>query len=128
MRSSSHIHTHARICGILPRVGLNYCRALAGCPTLRSKSPLLEAGGLVGTPLLPLASAPALAEPNMPCRTSVEAGREMQCRDGDDDGAGQRSPKRARADTSQQIGALLLRGWTMRAESCPDCMVHPATH
>lgn len=52
----------------------------------------------------------------------------MQSGDDHDDGAGQRSPKRARADASQQMGALLLRGWTMRAESCPDCMVHPAAH
>ena len=38
------------------------------------------------------------------------------------DGA-QPSPKRAKADSSQKLGELLLRGWTMRAESCPDCLV-----
>lgn len=28
-----------------------------------------------------------------------------------------------RADTSKRLGALMLQGWAMLAENCPDCKV-----
>lgn len=60
------------------------------------------------------------------CRQAPHCRRLQHCRNmhtsEELDGA-QPSPKRAKADSSQKMGALLLRGWTMRAESCPDCLV-----
>ena len=31
-----------------------------------------------------------------------------------------------RADTSKRLGALLLKGWAMLAENCPDCQARRA--